>query len=89
MQDQDVKDTLKELKDEIRRLKVHINIINEKLEHRNDVVLMRHEVTAKYKVSMGTLDKYIREGIVPARRLGGRVFLWKSDLDNIFKPAAQ
>ena len=75
-----------ELKKEVRKLNVRLNILSEKFEVKNLEFIMRKDVVTKYRVSINTLDKYIREGIIPSRRQGGRVFLLKSDCDIAFKP---
>mgnify|MGYP001174121257 CR=1 FL=1 len=86
---QDLQTQVNELKSELRKLTVRLNIISEKFEVNNLEFIMRKDVVTKYRVSINTLDKYIREGIIPSRRQGGRIFLLKSDCDMAFKPLAR
>lgn len=86
---QELQNQVNELQKQVRALTVKVNIMSEKLEVTNLEFLMRKDVVKRYRVSVNTLDKYIREGTIPSRRQGGRIFLLKSDCDATFKPLAR
>jgi hypothetical protein len=53
-----------------------------------DDLLTREEAKKLLKTSYTSLWKYDREGLLPARRIAGRVYYLKSDLFNVLNSVA-